>query len=52
MQSLVAAIRRLRDDSDLRAKMGRNARALFEQRYDKAIAIERWRRLLDEVALL
>ena len=46
---LVAAIVRLRDDPLLRERMGRNARRIFEERYDKPIAAEQWRRLLHDV---
>ena len=47
---LAAAITALRDDSALRERMGANARRVFEERYDRAIAVEEWRRLLREVA--
>ena len=47
---LVSAIETLIRDADLRAKMGRNARRVFEERYDKAIAVDTWRRLLSDVA--
>ncbi|MBE7520755.1 MAG: glycosyltransferase family 4 protein [Burkholderiales bacterium] len=47
---LVAAIRALRGDDNLRDRMGRNARRVFEARFDKPIAVERWRRLLGDVA--
>jgi len=47
---LVAAIEALRDDPDLRQRMGANARRVFEERYDKAIAVEQWRLLLASVA--
>ena len=44
---LVEAITVLRDDPQLRERMGSNARRVFEERYDKLIAVEQWRRLLD-----
>lgn len=48
---LVAAIGKLQNDQALRERMGRNARNVFEQRYDKSIAIEKWRRLLEGMAV-
>jgi colanic acid biosynthesis glycosyl transferase WcaI len=50
VDALVGAVAALRDEPALRERMGRNARRLFEARYDKAIAVGRWRRLLDDVA--
>ena len=47
---LVAAIRKLRDDAELRERMGCNARRAFDEQYDKPIAVEKWRNLLREVA--
>lgn len=47
---LVAAIQTLRQDQALRERMGRNARRIFEERFDKKLAIEKWRGLLTEVA--
>jgi glycosyltransferase involved in cell wall biosynthesis len=47
---LAQAIMTLRDDLALRERMGANARRVFEERYDKAIAVEEWRRLLRDVA--
>ena len=47
---LVDAIRALRDDAAIRERMGGNARRFFEESHDKPIAIEKWRRLLEEVA--
>jgi glycosyltransferase involved in cell wall biosynthesis len=49
-KSLALAIRDLRDDGAKRETMGRNARALFEQRYDKAIAFKKWRGLISDTA--
>ena len=48
-EGLVAAIRALRDNAELRERVGRNARAIFDQRYDKPIAIESWHALLRAV---
>ncbi len=50
LAGLIDAIRTLRDDSALCARMGCNARRVFDESFDKAIAIDKWRRLLDEVA--
>ena len=47
---LVGAITTLRDDSALRERMGANARRVFDERYDKAIAVKEWLRLLRDVA--
>jgi colanic acid biosynthesis glycosyl transferase WcaI len=47
---LAEAVAMLRDDIPLRERMKRNARGLLEERYDKAIAVEQWRRLLRDVA--
>jgi len=47
---LATAITALRDDLPLRERMGSNARGLLEERYDKAIAVGRWRQLLQDVA--
>jgi glycosyltransferase involved in cell wall biosynthesis len=47
---LVAAILRLRDDPGLAARMGANARRVFDERFDKPIAVARWRCLLHDVA--
>ena len=49
-QGLAAIIATLRDDVPLREQMGINARNLFEQRFDKPIAIAAWRLLLKSVA--
>jgi glycosyltransferase involved in cell wall biosynthesis len=49
-EGLAQAITTLRDDSALRERMGANARRVFEERYDRAIAVEEWRRLLHDVA--
>ena len=46
---LVSAITKLRDDSASRERMGENARRVFDERYDKAIAVAAWRRLLESV---
>jgi len=47
---LVKAITALRDDPELCKRMGANARRVFEARYERAIAVGQWRRLLDGVA--
>jgi glycosyltransferase involved in cell wall biosynthesis len=49
-EGLAQAITTLRDDSALRERMGANARRVFEERYDRAIAVEQWRRLLQRLA--
>jgi glycosyltransferase involved in cell wall biosynthesis len=48
-EGLAQAITALRDDSALRERMGANARRVFEERYDRRITVERWRRLLRDV---
>jgi glycosyltransferase involved in cell wall biosynthesis len=48
-EGLAGAITMLRDDSALRERMGANARRVFDERYDKAIAVAAWRRLLQSV---
>ena len=50
VEGLAQAITALRDDSALRERMGANARRVFEESYDKAIAVEQWRRLIRDVA--
>ena len=47
---LAGAIRALRDDPELRVRLGRNARLLFETRFDQPIAIAKWRAVLDEAS--
>ena len=49
-EGLAGAITMLRDDSALRERMGANARRVFAERYDKAIAVAAWRSLLASVA--
>lgn len=46
---LVEAIRRLRDDDELRGTMGRRAREAAETRFDRRIAVGRWEELLSGV---
>lgn len=46
---LVAAIRTLRDDAALCGRMGSSARRVFDEAYDKPIAIGKWRWVLEEV---
>lgn len=45
-ESLVSAILALQADSDIRERLGRNARAAFESRYSRPIALERWESVL------
>ncbi len=49
-EGLVTAIRRLRRDRELLARQGSNARRLFDEKFDKPIAVEKWRSLLEAVA--
>lgn len=49
IRGLVKAIRRLRDDRELRERQGCNARRLFDEKFDKAIAIAKWRDVLEAV---
>jgi glycosyltransferase involved in cell wall biosynthesis len=49
-EGLAACIRELRDDGPLRQRLGENARRIFEERFEKRIALEKWRQLLIEVA--
>lgn len=49
-EELVSAIQRLRRDEKTRQAMGRCARELFERKYDKALAIEKWQDLLADTA--
>lgn len=49
-EGLVAAIRELAADPERCRDMGRRARELFEARYERQIALDRWRDLIDEVA--
>jgi colanic acid biosynthesis glycosyl transferase WcaI len=46
---LAKAIMKLRNDPGLRVEMGKRARVLFEQRYDRHLAIERWSKLLSKL---
>ena len=47
---LTNALCHLRDDREERERMGKRARALFEQRYTLRIAVERWQTLLSQAA--
>ncbi len=47
---LVSAIETLLRDTALCETMGRNARRVFDERYEKGIAVEAWRLLLADVA--
>ncbi len=51
-EGLAQAIAALRDDPALRERMGANARRVFEERYDRAIAVGQWRQLLHDVAAM
>lgn len=44
--TLVKQLQGLADDASLCERMGRNARAMFERRFDKPIAMRAWRELL------
>ena len=46
---LANAIERLRDDAPACARMGANARAMFEAEFTQAIAMGKWRGVLAEV---
>jgi colanic acid biosynthesis glycosyl transferase WcaI len=46
---LVKAIKKLQKDTELRKEMGKRARVLFEQRYDRYLAIERWAKLINQL---
>ena len=46
---LAPAIERLCDDAAACARMGSNARELFEAEYSQAIAMGKWRGVLREV---
>jgi colanic acid biosynthesis glycosyl transferase WcaI len=50
VEGLVTAIMTLRDDPLTRKHMGRNARRVFDERFDKRVAVKAWRALLDSVA--
>ncbi len=50
-EALVTVIRRLARDSVLRAEMGVRARRLFEERYDRKLALAAWFRVLGEVGV-
>lgn len=45
-RALAAALRRLHDDPGLRQAMGRNARAVFEERFDRPLAMQAWMEVL------
>ncbi len=46
---LAAALAALCEDPDRRARLGDNARRMFEARYDKPIAVAKWQELLERV---
>jgi colanic acid biosynthesis glycosyl transferase WcaI len=47
---LAKAVLRLRDEPDLRERMGRNARALCEDRFSRRAGLEHWERVLTAAA--
>ncbi|MDH3673146.1 MAG: glycosyltransferase family 4 protein [Gammaproteobacteria bacterium] len=47
--SLAAQVRKLDSKRDLCCHMGRNARAVFEQRFERRSALSAWKQLLSEV---
>ncbi len=47
--SLAAQIRRLDSAYDLCLDMGRNARAVFDQRFERRWALSIWKQLLSEI---
>jgi glycosyltransferase involved in cell wall biosynthesis len=47
--SLAAQVRRLDSEYDLCLDMGRNARAVFDQRFERRWALSEWKRLLSEI---
>jgi len=49
-QELIRAVRQVRDDADLRQRLGRNARALFDREFTLKISTEKWKRLLTSLA--
>lgn len=49
-EALAAAIRQLRDDPVRRKEMGANARAAFEARFDRRLALAKWEALLKAVS--
>ena len=48
-EGLASAIRALRDDAALCGRMGSSAQRVFDEAYDKPIAIGKWRGVLGEV---
>jgi glycosyltransferase involved in cell wall biosynthesis len=46
-QGLVEVIKRLAETPEERLQLGRNARTLFEQHFEKALALQEWRRVLE-----
>ena len=49
LAGLVAAIGEIRGSAELRERMGRSARRLFDERYDKPMGVRKWRALLRAV---
>jgi fatty acid-binding protein DegV len=46
-QGLVTVIKQLAENSEDRLRLGRNARTLFEQGFEKTLALQKWRRVLE-----
>jgi colanic acid biosynthesis glycosyl transferase WcaI len=46
-RGLAHTIRSLAQDPELRARLGQNARLMFEQRFAKRIALQAWRRVIE-----
>lgn len=51
VKGLMDAILKLKDDPALTAKMGENARKVFDRRFSKDVALRAWEKLLREVVL-
>ncbi len=48
-EGLANALRRLKDDGELRADMGRKGRKAFERSYDLPVVVAQWKGLLQDV---
>ena len=46
VDALVDAVRRLAEGPELRKQMGRNARQLFDARFERGLVVESWKQLL------
>lgn len=51
-QDLARAVLDLAQDSDRRTRMGANARAVFDDQFDRPMAVQRWRDLLSELSAI